>query len=56
MLRKILAVCLIDRCWGRMKEKIPKNQAAYQAGRSTAEQVFAIKLIAEKAKYAYNLE
>ena len=32
-----------------MKEKIPKEQAAYQPGRSTTEQVFTMKILAEKS-------
>ena len=49
VLRKILTITLIERCWERLQHHIPKSQAAYQSGRSTTEQVFAIKLIAEKA-------
>ena len=48
-LRKILAVCLIRRCWDKISAYIPISQAAYQAGRSTTEHVFAIKILAEKA-------
>ena len=48
-LRKITAICLMDRIWDRLKEHIPKSQAAYQPGRSTTEEVFAIKTLAEKA-------
>ena len=32
-----------------MKTRIPITQAAYQSGRSTTEQVFAVKILAEKA-------
>ena len=49
MLRKILTICLLRRIWKRLEEKIPINQAAYQPGRSTTEQVFSIKIICEKA-------
>ena len=49
ILRKILAICVINRCWEKMSREIPRDQAAYQAGRSTTEQVFAIKILAEKA-------
>ena len=49
VIRKILTICLIDRTWERLKNKIPIDQAAYQSGRSTTEQVFAVKLLAEKA-------
>ena len=49
VLRKILTICIIQRTWTRMKERIPHEQAAYQGGRSTTEQVLAVKLLAEKA-------
>ena len=49
IIRKITAICLIDRVWNRLKPHIPDNQAAYQSGRSTTEQVFTIKILAEKA-------
>ena len=49
VLRKILTISMINRCWERFKEQIPIEQAAYQGDRSTTEQVFAIKMMAEKA-------
>ena len=49
VLRKILTICLIQRTWDRLKQHIPPDQAAYQPGRGTTEQVFAIKILAEKA-------
>lgn len=49
VLRKILTICLIRRTWDRLSTRISRDQAAYQSGRSTTEQVFAIKLLAEKA-------
>ena len=49
VLRKILTICLLNRIWERVKTKIPLSQAAYQRGRSTTEQVYAIKSICEKA-------
>ena len=49
VLRKILTICLIDRTWDCLKQHIPPDQAAYQPGRGTTEQVFAIKILAEKA-------
>ena len=49
IIRKILAICLIRRCWDRLSTRIPIAQSAYQSGRSTTEQVFAIKMLAEKA-------
>ena len=39
----------MQRCWERIKEKIPIDQAAYQPGRSATEHVFSIKILAEKA-------
>ena len=49
VLRKILTICLVDRTWNRIKQQTPQDQAAYQPGRGTTEQVFAVKLLCEKA-------
>ena len=49
VLRKVLATCMIERTWNKFKDKIPIEQAAYQKGRSTTEQVFTMKVLAEKA-------
>ena len=49
VLRKILTICLIRRTWDRLSTRIGHDQAAYQTGRSTTEQVFSIKMMAEKA-------
>ena len=49
VLRKILPICIIGRIWDRLKTRIPSEQAAYQGGRSTTEQVLAIKLLVEKS-------
>ncbi len=49
VLRKILVICLIRRCWDNLSTQIPLDQSAYQQGRSTTEQVAAVKLLAEKA-------
>ena len=56
VLRKIIIITLIDRCWERMKAHIPLSQSAYQKGRSTTEQVFCIKLLAEKAITSENYD
>ena len=40
---------MIKRCWTRLKSQIPKDQAAYRPGMSTTEQVFSLKMHAEKA-------
>ena len=39
LLRKLLTICLMRRTWDRLKTRIPLDQAAYQEGRSTTEQV-----------------
>lgn len=48
-IRKILAICLIRRIGDKIDQNIPHTQAAYRHGRSTTEQVCAIKMLAEKA-------
>ena len=48
-LRKILTICILKRIWTRIEKHIPIEQAAYQPGRSTTEQVFAVKTLIEKA-------
>ena len=55
-LRKILIKSLINSCWGRMKKHITLSQAAYQSGRSTTEQVFAIKTLGVKAITSENYD
>ena len=40
---------MLDRTWDRLNNEIPLKQAAYQPGRSTTENVHAIKLLTEKA-------
>ena len=49
VLRNVMTICLIERTWDRLKHHIPPDQSAYQPGRGTTEQVFTIKLLAEKA-------
>ena len=49
LLRKILAICMINRIGKKLEQHIPHSQSAYQRGRSTTEQVFTYKLLAEKA-------
>jgi len=49
ILRKLLTICMLNRIWDRLETQIPKEQAAYQGGRSTTEQVLALKLLTEKA-------
>ena len=54
--RKIMTITLIDRCWEQIKNHIPLSQAAYQKGRSSTEQVFTIKILAEKAITSENYD
>ena len=56
VLRKIITITLIDRCWERMTNHIPLSQAAHQKGRSTTEQVFTIKIFAEIAIKSANYD
>ena len=43
VLRKIIAIILIDRTIERISKMIPPSQAAYRQGRGTTEQVFDLK-------------
>ena len=38
VLRKIITIIFINRCWERTRTPFPPSQAAYQKGRSTTEQ------------------
>ena len=49
VIRKILAICMIRRTIDKLNNKIPLTQAAYREGRSTTEQVYTMKTLAEKA-------
>ena len=49
VLRKILAICMFERINDKIDDNITNSQAAYRGERSTTEQVFTIKLMAEKA-------
>ena len=49
VLRKILTISVIEKIWNKLKGCFPNEQAAYQGGRSTTEQVLAVKLLCEKA-------
>ena len=55
-LRKILAICLIDRIQDKINTILPKTQAAYSHGRSGSELVFSFKILAEKAITSQNYE
>ena len=54
MVRKILAICMKERIADRLNAEIPPSQAAYRAGRSTTEHVFAAKILNEKATSSTN--
>ena len=56
VIRKLLTICLIKRTWERIATNIPVDQAAYQAGRSTTEQVFTAKILIEKAITSSNFK
>ena len=47
--RKILTIIMLERIWIKIKPYIPKEQAAYQAGRGTTEQLLSVKILCEKA-------
>ena len=42
ILRKTLAICLLERFIGRILRQLPSSQAAYQMGRSRTEQIFSL--------------
>ena len=49
ILRKILAICMINRIQEKIENRTLLPQAACRAGRSTTEHVFTCKILAEKA-------
>ena len=49
MLRNILAICLLRRISNKINDEITITQAAYHSGRSTTEQIFTMKILADKA-------
>ena len=49
VLRKVLAICMIQRIHSRLNDNISITQAAYRGGRSTTELIFTVKSLAEKA-------
>ena len=53
-LRKILAVCIMDRVRSRLDHKTPITQAAYIKASSTTEYVFAAKMAIERTTNARN--
>ena len=56
IIRKILAIIMMNRLSNKLNEHIPATQSAYRAGRSTTENIQAIKLLAEKASISYGYE
>ena len=55
MLRKILAICVLNRVIDRIVQSLPNSQAAYQQGRSMTEQIFTLKLLIEHTISSQNL-
>ena len=55
-LRKILAICLIERIQHKINTFLPISQTAYSHGRSGSELVFSFKILAEKAVTSQNYE
>lgn len=49
IIRKIIAICLVNRTFKTISTYIPTSQSAYQPGRSTTEHVFALKTLIERA-------
>ena len=49
VLRKILAIIVVNRTFDRIRKTISVTQAAYSPGRSTTELVFTFKILIEKA-------
>ena len=53
-LRKILAVCIMDRAGSRLDYKTPITQTDYRKERSTTEHVFGVKMVVERTTNARN--
>src|SRR2546425_3691870 len=56
VIRKLLALVIIQRISSRIDSHIPITQSAYRKGRSTTENVFAFKVLSEKAVTEENSE
>ncbi len=54
LLRKILAIIMMDRIYEKIDNEIPLTQAAYRPGRGTTENIFTLKILAEKAATELN--
>ena len=48
---KFSAILIIERTWEKLKDHIPKYQAAYQKGRNTTEQSYVHKTTDRKSNY-----
>ena len=56
VLRKILAVAVVQRVFDRVREAISVSQAAYSPGRGASELILSFKLLAERAITSQNYE
>ena len=56
LIRKILAIIMMDRLYSKIDNEIPISQAAYRSGRGTTENIFTLKILAEKAVNDLNYE
>ena len=56
ILRKILAIIIVNRTFDRIRKEIDISQAAYSPGRSTTELVFTFKILTELALCSKDLE
>ena len=56
IIRKILAIIMLERLFDRFDKEISISQSAYRPGRSTTENVFALKMLCEKAVISQNYE
>jgi len=56
MIRKVLCIIMLNRLKDKINSKIPDSQSAYKQGRNTTENVFAIKIMIEKAMTMNNSE
>ena len=56
IIRKILAITMLNRILIRIDSQIPISQSAYRKGRGTTENVFTLRLLTEKAIIEDNAE
>ena len=48
IIRKVLAIVMLNRIGKRIDNEVPVTQTAYRKGRSTTENIFTFKILAEK--------